>query len=86
MDSTDTWMCEHTAPVLQGGDGEQTEMFCEEKRGWGGTWSKSSSAERIAKTMWGWIFPFLFHMTPEGRDIRLKDGSYRNKELDLVYL
>ena len=48
--------------------------------------AKSSSAERIAKTMWGWIFPFLFHMTPEGRDIRLKDGSYGNKELDLVYL
>lgn len=79
-------MCEHTAPVLQEGDGEQTEMFYEEKREWGGTWSKSSSAKRAAKTMWGWVFPFLFHMTPEDRDIRLKDGSYRKKELDLAYL
>lgn len=61
-------------------------MFCGEKRGWGGTWSKSSSAERTAKTIWGWTFPFLFHMTPEGRDIRLKDGRYRKKELDLAYL
>lgn len=61
-------------------------MFYEEKREWGGTWSKSSSAKRAAKTMWGWVFPFLFHMTPEDRDIRLKDGSYRKKELDLAYL